>query len=90
MLLIACPHCGPRNEIEFAYAGEAHVIRDPARADDDAWADFLYARTNIKGVHAERWRHAHGCQRFFNALRDTTTDRFLAIYDVGQRRPELA
>ncbi len=45
---------------------------------------------NPKGVHAERWRHAHGCQRFFNALRDTTTDRFLAIYKVGEPRPELS
>ncbi len=31
-------------------------------------------RDNTKGVHAERWRHTHGCGRFFNALRDTTTD----------------
>ena len=89
MLLIACPNCGPRNEIEFAYAGEAHVIRDPVRADDAAWGDFLYARTNVKGVHAERWRHAHGCQRFFNILRDTTSDRILAVYAIGEKRPEL-
>lgn len=90
MLLIPCPFCGPRSELEFAYAGEAHVIRDPSRASDDAWADFLYVRTNRKGIHAERWRHAHGCQRFFNALRDTTTDKFLAIYKIGEQRPELA
>ncbi len=88
MLLIDCPYCGPRNEIEFAHAGEAHLARDPAR-NDDAWGDYLYGRSNPKGVHAERWRHAHGCQRFFNALRDTTTDRFLAIYKVGEPRPEL-
>ena len=25
MLLIDCPHCGPRNEVEFRYGGEAHV-----------------------------------------------------------------
>jgi sarcosine oxidase subunit delta len=45
-------------------------------------------RTNTKGVYAERWRHARGCGRFFNAVRDTTTDRFLAFYKTGERPPE--
>ena len=43
-----------------------------------------------KGVHAERWRHARGCGRFFNALRDTTTDHFLAFYKTGEAQPALA
>ena len=47
-------------------------------------------RDNVKGVHAERWRHARGCGRFFNALRDTTTDHFLATYKTGEPRPNLA
>jgi sarcosine oxidase subunit delta len=38
-------------------------------------------------VYAERWRHARGCGRFFNALRDTTTDHFLAFYKSGEARP---
>ena len=46
-------------------------------------------RDNTRGVHAERWRHAHGCGRFFNALRDTTTDFFLATYKVGEPRPAV-
>ncbi|MGE5094790.1 MAG: sarcosine oxidase subunit delta, partial [Betaproteobacteria bacterium] len=25
MLLIPCPWCGPREEIEFSYGGQAHV-----------------------------------------------------------------
>ena len=88
MLLIRCPHCGPRPEIEFRYGGEAHVRRDPAVADD-AWADFLYFRSNPKGLHVERWRHVHGCARFFNAVRDTATDRILLTYAAGEPRPEL-
>jgi sarcosine oxidase subunit delta len=36
----------------------------------------------------ERWRHARGCGRFFNAIRDTTTDFFVTTYKVGER-PEL-
>ena len=31
MLLIDCPHCGPRAEIEFRYGGEAHMVRPTAR-----------------------------------------------------------
>jgi len=38
-------------------------------------------------VHAERWRHTHGCGRFFNALRDTTTDHFIATYEIGAPPP---
>lgn len=92
MLLIPCPYCGERPELEFSYGGEAHVARpkDPAAVSDEAWADFLYQRTNPRGVHAERWRHTHGCARFFNALRDTTSDMFLATYRIGERRPDRA
>jgi len=90
MLLIRCPYCGERPEPEFAYGGEAHIARpaDPAAMSDDDWAAYLYLRTNAKGVHAERWRHTRGCGRFFNALRDTTTDRFIATYKAGEKRPE--
>ena len=91
MLLITCPYCGPRPEIEFAYGGQAHIARPerPVELDAQDWAEFLYMRTNPKGVHAERWRHTHGCARFFNALRDTTTDQFLATYKTGEPRPDL-
>jgi sarcosine oxidase subunit delta len=90
MLVIDCPYCGPRNEIEFSHAGEAHLARSPSEPSDEVWGAYLYGRSNRKGVHAERWRHAHGCGQFFNALRDTTTDRFLAIYKTGEPRPEPA
>ncbi len=90
MLVIDCPYCGTRNEIEFSHAGEAHLSRKPDEPSDDVWGAYLYGRSNPKGVHAERWRHTHGCGQFFNALRDTTTDRFLAVYKVGEPRPDLA
>jgi sarcosine oxidase, subunit delta len=92
MLLITCPHCGPRPETEFRGGGEAHLARpaDPSALGDEAWAEFLFFRTNPKGVHAERWNHAHGCQRWFNALRDTVSDRILATYKAGEPRPALA
>ncbi len=89
MLLIDCPYCGPRPEIEFTYGGEAHRARpaDPAALSDEEWAGYLYLRRNPKGRHAERWRHAHGCGRFFNALRDTVSDAFLATYRVNETPP---
>src|SRR5438552_18866062 len=89
MLLIPCPHCGERPEIEFTHGGEAHLTRPgpPAEVDNETWTRFLYMRDNVKGVHAERWRHARGCGRFFNALRDTTTDHFIAVYKIGEARP---
>ncbi len=91
MLLIHCPYCEQDlPELEFAYAGEAHIARpaDPAALGDAAWSEFLFFRTSPKGVFAERWNHAHGCQRWFNAIRDTTSDRILATYKVGEKRPE--
>jgi sarcosine oxidase subunit delta len=92
MLLINCPYCGERPELEFVYGGEAHIARPrPEEAVGlDQWAQFLYARSNTRGVHAERWRHKHGCGRFFNALRDTTTDQFVAIYETGSAPPSPA
>ncbi len=91
MLLIDCPYCGERPELEFVYGGQAHIARpqNPAQESAEDWTRFLYMRDNIRGVHAERWRHTHGCGRFFNALRDTTTDHFLATYKVGEPRPDL-
>ena len=92
MLIIDCPYCGPRPELEFAHGGQAHVARpaDPSGATDDEWTAYLYLRQNTRGVHAERWRHARGCGRFFNALRDTTTDRFIATYRAGEKPPAAA
>lgn len=89
MLLIECPYCGPRPEIEFRCGGEAHIMRpaDPASVGDAQWAEFLFYRTNSKGVLAERWHHVHGCQRWFNALRNTVSDDFLATYRIGQEPP---
>ena len=86
MLLVSCPHCGPRPEIEFRCGGEAHLARDPS-ASDEAFAELLFYRANTKGVVAERWNHAHGCQRWFNALRDSISDTILTTYLAGQPRP---
>jgi len=92
VLLIPCPYCGmERPEVEFRYGGEAHIARpkDPGQVNDADWAEYLYFRSNPKGVMAERWRHVAGCGRFFNCLRDTVSDRILATYKVGEPKPGL-
>lgn len=93
MLLIHCPYCEEdRPEVEFTYGGQAHIARpvDPSLLDDAQWETFLYVRDNRRGVQAERWRHVHGCARFFNALRHTVTDKFLATYKAGEQPPEIS
>lgn len=89
MLLINCPYCGARPEIEFRCGGEAHIARpdDASKLDDRAWAEFLFFRTNPKGVHAERWLHVHGCGRWFNAVRNTASDALGDSYEIGKSRP---
>jgi sarcosine oxidase subunit delta len=91
MFIITCPYCGERDQSEFSYAGEAHIKRPekPEAASDAEWAEFVFMRTNTKGVFAERWRHSAGCGKFFNALRNTATDRFLAVYRIGEPKPEI-
>lgn len=93
MLLIRCPYCeAARPELEFVYAGEAHIARpaDPSAQSDEEWKNYLFIRTNPRGTHFERWRHLHGCGRFFNAARDTVSDKFLLTYKAGLPRPTQA
>jgi len=85
MLLIECPYCGPRAELEFRYGGQAHIER-PGPYDtvtEREWSDYLFYRTNPKGEHRERWLHAAGCRRWFNVARDTASHRIVAVYPMG-------
>ena len=52
MMLIECPNCGPRNETEFAYGGQAHVAypEDPNALNDKEWSRYLFYRENPKGI----------------------------------------
>ena len=91
MFVIRCPNCGERDLSEFAYGGEAHISRPEWRDEmsDAEWAEFVFMRTNPKGVFAERWNHAAGCRRWFNMLRNTATDDILAVYAMGEEPPEV-
>ena len=91
MLLIPCPYCGPRSEEEFSYGNEAHIARpeEPDKLSDADWAEFVFNRSNTKGVFLERWMHAQGCRRWFNVARDTVSYEILAVYEMDAPPPEL-
>ena len=92
MLLIRCPYCEEeRPELEFRGAGEAHIARPEniAEISDEAFEQFFFIRTNPKGLIYERWRHIHGCARFFNAVRDSVSDKFLMTYKAGEKKPAV-
>ena len=86
MLLITCPHCGPRTETEFGFGGQAGVRypKDPDARTDEEWARYLFYRTNPRGPHLEQWVHAGGCRKWFTLVRDTRTNTF-AGDDDGPR-----
>lgn len=93
MLLIHCPYCSEeRPELEFSHAGEAHIERPTKMGEmsDAEFATYFYYRENPKGITFERWRHVHGCGRFFNAVRDTVSDKFVITYKADEPKPALA
>lgn len=91
MQLISCPWCGPREEAEYHYGGQAHVAypENVAETTDEDWARYVFFRDNPRGPFAERWLHSAGCRRWFNAVRDTSSHEMLAVYKLADPAPEL-
>jgi len=79
VLLIRCPWCGDRDEVEFGYGGAANVAypSDPDLLSDVEWGEYVFVRDNPRGPFVERWVHSAGCRRWFDAVRDTVTHEFL-------------
>jgi heterotetrameric sarcosine oxidase delta subunit len=86
MLLITCPHCGPRNDAEFTYNGEV-VRRPPADTDPVTWRNYLYTRRNVADWQRERWFHVSGCRRFLTVERHTVTNDIRSVRDVASDAP---
>ena len=84
MLLITCPHCGPRAQAEFSYERTIDsVVRtdaDPAEA-----MEHLFTRANPRGLDEEIWRHTYGCRAWLVMTRHRATH---AIQDVRAVGPE--
>ena len=79
MLVIACPHCGPRNSEEFTFVGEVHGRPDPSTSDATEWRTYLYMRDNRAGWVVERWFHVSGCRRFLTIERHTVTNEIASV-----------
>ena len=89
MQQIDCPWCGKRNETEFTCGGElTSRPQDALGADDKAWTDYLYFRTNTKGVHTEVWRHTFGCRQWFKADRNTLTHQVVNTRKLSEETGE--
>ena len=74
-------------------AGAAYALRrarpeNPETLNDEEWGEYLFIRSNKKGIHYERWTHDHGCRRWFNVMRDTVSDEILATYKMGEEKPK--
>lgn len=74
--LLACPLCGPRDVYEFRFGGEVQQRPAPG-SDQHTWGEYLYMRTNVSGIERAWWFHRVGCRRWFQAERDTRTNRVL-------------
>jgi methylglutamate dehydrogenase subunit B len=83
-MLIPCPHCGPRDLIEFSVLGEA-VVRPGSEDGLDAettraaFVAAVYLRENPRGAHRELWFHAIGCQSWLIVDRDTRDHAILGV-----------
>ena len=91
MLLIPCPHCGERAQVEFAYRGDATLQRPPDGAPDEAWYEYVFLRDNPRGPHREWWFHHGGCGRWIRVTRDTLTHEVIGAEPAtGAPEPGVA
>ena len=88
MMLIPCPWCGPRNQIEFTYGGDAMLRRPAPDAPEAAWVDYVYLRDNPRGPHDELWYHGAGCRSWFKVRRNTRTHEIIASAPADQSFPD--
>ncbi|MDL2352093.1 MAG: sarcosine oxidase subunit delta [Pseudomonadota bacterium] len=84
MLLITCPHCGPRAQAEFVYERTVDSVVPPD-ADPALAMELLFTRANPRGLDEEIWRHTYGCRAWLVMTRHRATH---AIQDVRAVGPE--
>lgn len=82
MMLITCPHCGPRAQAEFVYERTLDSVV-PLDADSDTAMERLFTRTNPRGVDEELWRHTYGCRAWLVLTRHRVTHAIEAVRAVG-------
>ena len=82
MLLIDCPHCGPRAQVEFAYERTVDSVVQPDAPAAEAM-ERLFTRANPRGLDDEIWRHSFGCRAWLVLTRHRVTHEITAIRAVG-------
>lgn len=76
MLLIPCPHCGPRDQTEFTYGGLKTPLPDLNGSLRD-WHRAVHLRTGDGQVRSELWCHTAGCESWITVRRDLKTHQIL-------------
>jgi heterotetrameric sarcosine oxidase delta subunit len=82
MLLIHCPHCGPRAQTEFVYERTMDSVIPPGTPSGEAM-ERLFTRANPRGVDDELWRHTYGCRAWMVITRHRVTNAITAVRSIG-------
>ncbi|WP_395618830.1 sarcosine oxidase subunit delta [Sphingorhabdus sp.] len=82
MMLIACPHCGPRAQSEFIYERTVDSVVPLNAPVDEAMAK-LFTRNNPRGVDDEIWRHTYGCRAWMVLTRHRVTNEISECRAIG-------
>lgn len=82
MMLIPCPHCGPRAQAEFVYERTMDSIVSLDSEQSDAM-ERLFSRTNPRGPDDELWRHSFGCRAWMVVRRHRVTHEIESVRAVG-------
>jgi sarcosine oxidase subunit delta len=82
MMLIACPHCGPRAQSEFIYERTVDSVVLLNAPVDEAMAK-LFTRNNPRGVDDEIWRHTYGCRAWMVLTRHRVTNEISECRAIG-------
>ena len=82
MMLITCPHCGPRAQAEFTYERTADSVVQPD-ADPTPAMEQLFTRANPRDLDDELWRHTFGCRGWLVMTRHRATHAIKNVRAVG-------
>jgi len=82
MMLIPCPHCGPRAQSEFIYERTVDSVVPLDALSQEAMAK-LFTRNNPRGVDDEIWRHTYGCRAWMVLTRHRVTNEISECRAIG-------
>jgi sarcosine oxidase, subunit delta len=93
MIIIRCPYCHEqRTEEELTYGGQADIVRpaEPQDVSDQQWTEYLFMRSNPKGLLAEQWCCAFGCGQWLKVRRDSVTHEIREVLRFDKPYAESA